>query len=412
MVPALSWANALGHRRAEVAPFLIGFVTFSLLYAVQPLLPLLAHAFVLGPADSALALSASTGMLAVSIVLTAWKGQGIDRRTLMLLAIGLSIGCHALSALSTHWAVFVLCRGVLGLCLGAVPATAMAHVADTTPPARLASAMGLYVAGTALGGMSGRVGISALSDLWGWRSALGLHAGLALLAWGLIAWAMPAASSHMPAGPGHSPRMKGPVKPTAPSVRQWLRERRSLLPLFLCGGLASGLFVATYNYAGFRLLQAPFALSTTEVGLIFLCYLCGVASSSLSGRWVQRWGWARVQWASCAITALGLGLSLSEHLGAVVLALCLMTWGFFTLHSLCSGRVGQDSGPHRAQATALYLLSYYVGASLFGYLAGWLWDHGQWPGLCLGLAAMLLAFMALLRGLGARAAQPNKSPQP
>ena len=341
MVPALSWASAVGHRRTEVAPFLIGFVTFSLLYAVQPLLPVLAHAFALGPADSALALSASTGMLAVSIVLTAWRGQGIDRRTLMLLAIGLSIGCHALSALSSHWAVFVLCRGVLGLCLGAVPATAMAHVADTTPPARLASAMGLYVAGTALGGMTGRVGISALSDLWGWRSALGLHAGLALLAWGLIAWAMPTTSrarAHPP-----EPRMAPAKRP----MRQWLRERPSLLPLFWCGGLASGLFVATYNYAGFRLLRGPFALSTTEVGLIFLCYLCGVASSSLSGRWVQRWGWARVQWASCAITVLGLGLSLHEHLISFVLALCLMTWGFFTLHSLCSGRVGQDSGPHR-----------------------------------------------------------------
>ncbi len=395
-------ASSPAHTRSDLAPFLIGFVTFSLLYGVQPLLPVFAQAFAIGPADSALALSASSATLAASIVLTAWKAHHLDRRTVMLTAMALSIGCQLASALSAQWWVLVMCRALLGLCLGAVPATAMAHVADTTPPQRLASAMGLYVAGTALGGMSGRVGVSALSDWLGWREALVLHAGVALLAWGLLAWAMPrptaSARPTQALGPAHTA-----PGPTGLFSDGW-RTHPSLPRLFLCGALASGLFVATYNYAGFRLLAEPFQLSTTQVGLIFLCYLCGVASSSLSGRWVQRWGWARVQWGACGLIALGLALSPVAQLGSFVLALCLMTWGFFTVHALCSGRVGQDSGPHRSQATALYLLSYYVGASVFGYAAGWLWDHGGWNTLCIGLAAMLLALTALLLSLNPLAA--------
>jgi YNFM family putative membrane transporter len=389
-------ALSVERTRADLAPFLIGFLTFSLLYGVQPLLPVFAQAFAIGPADSALALSASTAMLAASIVLTAWKAQGLDRRTLMLTALALSIACQLASALSPHWWALVLSRAVLGLCLGAVPATAMAHVADTTPPARLASGMGLYVAGTALGGMSGRVGISALSDALGWREALGLHTALAVIVWTVVAWAMP--------GRVQAPRASQPATGTGTgtgidTLSDTLWRHPTLWRLFLCGGLASGLFVATYNYAGFRLLGHPFDLSTTQVGLIFLCYVCGVASSSLSGRWVQRWGWARVQWGACGMTALGLAISPLPHLGSFVLAMCLMTAGFFTLHALCSGRVGQDSGAHRSQATALYLLSYYVGASMFGYAAGWLWAHGGWGTLCMGLGSMLLAFMGLLRSL-------------
>ncbi|WP_165456644.1 MFS transporter [Aquabacterium lacunae] len=391
-------ALSVERTRADLAPFLIGFLSFSLLYGVQPLLPVFAQAFAIGPADSALALSSSTATLAVSIVLTAWKAQGIDRRSLMLGALALSMACQLASAWSPHWWTLVLCRAVLGLCLGAVPATAMAYVADTTPPARLATGMGLYVAGTALGGMSGRVGVSALSDWLGWREALTLHAAGALVVWAVVAWAMPQR-------PTVAQARKASAKPWP-----WLRTHPTLWRLFLCGGLASGLFVATYNYAGFRLLGEPFGLSTTQVGLIFLCYLCGVASSSLSGRWVRRWGWARVQWAACGLTGLGLVISPLPHLGSFVLALCLMTWGFFTLHALCSGRVGQDSGPHRSQATALYLLSYYVGSSVFGYAAGWLWDHGGWLGLCAGLAAMLLAFMGLLRSVNRALAQASGQP--
>ena len=67
--------------------FLIGFITFALLYAVQPLLPSLARRYALGSADSALALSVSTGALAFAIWLCAARAAAWDRRRLMLSAL-------------------------------------------------------------------------------------------------------------------------------------------------------------------------------------------------------------------------------------------------------------------------------------------------------------------------------------
>ncbi len=378
-------------RRGPLTLFLIGFLTFALLYGAQPLLPTLAEAFRLSAADSALAMSVSTGALAITIFLGAVRPSRHDRRHVMLAALLAAIVFNALSGWSDAWWQVLACRALLGLCLGAVPATAMAYVGDTVPAARLASTMGLYVAGTAMGGMTGRVGIGFLSEALGWRAGLWIVSGLGAAVLVLLAWSLSGARDHH-AGPASA-------SPQGAAWR-WIHRHPRLPRLFLCGGLASGIFVTAYNYAGFRLMGAPFLLGAGQIGLIFGCYLFGVASSSLSGGWVNRWGTVRVLYASCALTAMGVLVSLSEHLPVFVAGLALMTAGFFAMHAVCSGWVSKDAGGHKPKATGLYLLSYYVGSSVFGYAGGWLWVHGGWGLLSGGLLAGVAVFVVQVRDMG------------
>lgn len=391
MSPGFHGPSGSSSRQVALALFLIGFITFSLLYAVQPLLPSLARRYALGSADSALALSVSTAALAFSIWLCAARAAAWDRRRLMLSALLLAAVFNAASAFSANWAQLLACRALMGLCLGAVPAMAMAHVAETAPPGQVAGAMGLYVAGTALGGMTGRVGLGIVADQHGWTVGLLGVSVLCLIGVGVVWRLMPAVAR------AQAPRHSGWV----PRAR-WLAlaSDPNLLRLFLCGGLASGLFVSAYNYAGFRLQGEPFLLSPAQIGLIFCCYAFGVMSSGVAGRLALRWGQQRVLWASVSITALGVLVSQADRLSMFVLGLCLMTVGFFAMHAVCSGWVGLVAPrAEKAQATALYLLSYYIGSSVLGYLGGWAWDHGGWLGLSVGLIAALFAFSVLFRGV-------------
>ena len=370
--------------QTQGAMFLVGFVTFALLYATQPLLPTFAQQFSISAADSALALSLSTSALALTIFWGAVRTPALDRRRLMLAALSLAAVFNVLAALSQTWMQVLVCRTLLGLCLGAVPATAMAYVADAVPGHKMSSAMGLYVAGTAMGGMCGRVGVGVSADLVSWPVALVVVSALSLIAIVLVARVLPAQS----------------VSPAASAFagasawvgwRTWhtLLSHPRLPRLFVCGGLASGLFVAAYNYASFHLQSPPFDLPATQVGLIFACYLAGVVSSGISGRLTARWGLYRAAMGMAAVTAVGLGLALVPSLPVFVPGLAVMTFGFFALHAVCSGWVGREAGALKSQATALYLLSYYVGGSLLGYLGGWLWQHGGWPVLTIGLLAAL-----------------------
>lgn len=383
-------SGAPAARREALTLFLIGFLTFALLYTAQPLLPVLAEAFGVGAAQSALAMSLSTVTLALTIFWGTIRPSRLDRRHLMLAALLAALLFNALAALSTSWLQLLACRALLGLFLGAVPATAMAYVADTVPSARLATTMGLYVAGTATGGMTGRIGIGFLAEAFGWRTGLLGLSALALAVLGLLAWSLA----------GGAPAVPGAASAAAGGSPWRAIGRHARLPrLILCGGLASGIFVAAYNYAAFRLMRPPFELGAGQIGLIFGCYLFGVMSSSLSGGWVARWGAVRVLLAACALTAVGVVTSLAERLDVFVIGMALMTAGFFALHAVCSGWVGKEAGPHKAQATGLYLLSYYIGSSMAGYTGGWLWMHGGWTLLCVGLLAGVAAFVVLVTGL-------------
>ena len=174
-------------------------------------------------------------------------------------------------------------RALLGLALSGVPALAMAYVSEEFEPAALPSAISLYIAGTALGGLLGRLLAGVLSDLGGWPLALAGIAGLAALALLLFCWLLPA-SRHFRAQPLS---LRGLLGNFAMHLRQ-----ASLRRLFLLAFLLMGCFVALFNYVGFRLAMPPFALSNSWIGLLFSVYLLGMLSAGWSGRLVLRWGGA------------------------------------------------------------------------------------------------------------------------
>lgn len=65
-------------RRANLAMFAAGLSTFSLLYAVQPILPAFSRNFRVSPSQSSLILSVSTATMAVALVFSSgrWRRTG------------------------------------------------------------------------------------------------------------------------------------------------------------------------------------------------------------------------------------------------------------------------------------------------------------------------------------------------
>ncbi len=390
---ASEWEAAPPPRRLSVALFLAGFATFSLLYCMQPLLPDLSRDFRVGPAASSLAVSLTTGALALSIMVAGAASEGLGRRGLMGASMGLAAGLNLLCAVAPGWTALLVVRAAEGVALGGVPAVAMAYLAEEVAPARLGAVMGLYVGGTALGGMAGRVAIGLLTQLSGWRVAVGAVSVLDLLAAAAFAALLPP-SRRFQRRPGFDLRLH---------LRIWGAQGRDarLLLLFLVGFLAMSAFVTVYNYAGFRLSAPPYDLDQAQVGLIFLCYVLGVVASPAAGRLADRAGRATVTGAGALLLLAGLGLTALRPLAAVVAGVAVVTAGFFTVHSVASGWVGRLAGRGKGHAASLYLLAYYAGSSVMGSLGGAVWHAGGWNGVVLYGAALvlgiLLAALALSR---------------
>jgi YNFM family putative membrane transporter len=357
--------------RASVALLFAGYATFSLLYCVQPLLPAFSAAFNVTPAQSSLSLSLSTAALALAVFVAGFVSEGWSRHKLM--TIGVSI--------APQWHQLLVLRTLEGLALGGVPAVAMAYLAEEVHPDGLGLAMGLYVGGTAIGGMAGRVITGVVADLFSWRMAIGTIGVLGLLSMLAFRALLPPSRHFVPR------RGLGFAHHRTALLKQFTRP--GLPWLFLLGFVLMGSFVTLYNYIGYRLLAPPYGLSQTEIGAIFVVYLTGVVASPWSGRMADTFGRARVLTASLLLMVLGVALTMLHPLTAIAAGIACVTFGFFAGHAVASGWVGRLAKEAKGQAAALYLLAYYIGSSVMGSYGGHVWATHGWNGV-VGLVGMLL----------------------
>lgn len=376
-----------GYYRANIALLAAGYATFSLLYYVQPLLPAFSHDFGVTPAQSSLSLSLTTGMLALAIFVAGFVSEAWSRRGLMTASLLASALLTLIVALLPQWHELLLVRTLEGLALGGVPAVAMAYLAEEVHPTGLGTAMGLYVGGTAIGGMSGRVITGVLTDLFSWRVAVGSIGVLGLLATLLFWLLLPPSRRFTPqSGLGFAQHRQALFKHFGEPGLPWL---------FLMGFLLMGSFVTLYNYVGYRLLAPPYSLSQGAIGAIFVVYLLGTVTSPVSGRLADQFGRGRVLGGSLCIMLGGLLLTLLQPLAAVIAGIALITVGFFAGHAVASAWVGRLAKRAKGQAAALYLLAYYLGSSLIGSYGGHFWARDGWAGVVMLVGLLLLIGLAV-----------------
>jgi YNFM family putative membrane transporter len=369
-----------GYRRANLALFAAGLATFALLYSTQALLPALSTGLSLSPAQASLTVSATTAALAVALLPVSALSEKYGRTRVMTA----SVFSASLLALAVPFApnltTLVVLRAVQGVALAGLPATAMAYLAEEVHPSAVSSAIGLYVAGNSIGGMSSRVAGGVLSEAFGWRAAL-LAVGLSALACAVAFRLLVPPARHFTPGPVHPAALWRTV--TGHLGNPLLRR------LYAIGLLFMAVFGAVYTVLGYRLTAAPYDLSQTAVGAVFLVYLVGTLASAFSGTLLARTGRRGALYVAVTLTGGGLLLTLAGGLTAILLGLVLITAGFFTGHSVASGEVSRTATAGRAQASALYLTAYYVGNSLGGTLGATAYHGAGWPGtVSLGLAAV------------------------
>ncbi|MBB5189731.1 YNFM family putative membrane transporter [Silvimonas terrae] len=399
---ALIKAGTPAYRRTNIALFLGGFSTFWLLYWVQPLLPLFSRVFGLSPAASSVALSISTGGLALALIPASFISDRFGRKPVMCTAMFAAAVLTLLSAFAPGFGSLLVFRILCGVVLAGLPAVAMAYLAEEIDPLSLGSSMGLYIAGTALGGMSGRLTSAWVADFFTWRAAAGFVGALGLIA-AFVFWRFLPKSQHFSAR----------ALPTSAAGRKALWQAiqglfgdAGLPWLFFTGFALMGCFVSLYNYMGFRLERAPFNLSDSTIGMIFTLYLVGTFASAWSGKMADKIGRRHVLWGMKVLMLAGLLLTLSNWLPLVIVGIAMFTFAFFGGHTVASSWVGRRAGPAKALGASLYLSAYYLGSSLVGSLTGLFWAADQWTGVCAALVFIVLISLAVALRLRSLQAKP------
>ncbi|HET7268183.1 MAG TPA: MFS transporter [Oleiagrimonas sp.] len=377
-------------RRANVALFAAGVATFGLLYCVQPLMPEFSRDYNVSAAVSALSLSLTTAVLAVSMLFAGALSDSWGRKRVMTWSLFSSAVLVLLTTLVPDWHWLLILRALLGFTLSGLPAVAMTWLAEEMHPQSIGLGMGLYISGNAIGGMCGRLLAGISADWLGWRGGIAVVGAVGLLA-AIVFWRTLPASRHFVRRPLR-------LRPLLERMRGLFRD--AAMPwLFVEGFLLLGAFVTVYNYLGYRLLAPPYNLSQAVVGAMFAVYVVGMFSSPWMGNLAGKLGRRRVLWTALALMLIGLCLTLATSLWLIVLGLVVLTFGFFGGHSIASSWVGRRGGVARAQASSMYLFAYYMGSSIAGagggvfYAAdGWL-GTGVFVGILIVLGLIVAAWL-------------------
>ncbi|SDB66375.1 MFS transporter, YNFM family, putative membrane transport protein [Pseudomonas sp. NFACC23-1] len=367
--------------RTVLALFSGGFATFALLYCVQPMMPLLSTEFSINAAQSSLILSVATGLLAIGLLITGPISDRIGRKPVMVAALFAASLCTIASAMMPTWHGVLLLRALVGLSLSGLAAVAMTYLSEEIHPKHIGLAMGLYIAGNAIGGMCGRLITGVLIDFVSWHTAMLVIGGLALIA-AAVFWRI------LPESRNFRPRSLHPRSLLDGFIMHF---RDAGLPLlFLEAFVLMGAFVTLFNYIGYRLLAEPYHLDQAFVGLLSVVYLSGIYSSAKVGALADKLGRRKMLWATIALMLAGLMLTMATPLWLVVLGMLVFTFGFFGAHSVASSWIGRRALQAKGQASSLYLFSYYAGSSVAGTAGGVAWHLGGWNGVGLFIGTLLV----------------------
>ncbi|MER5179448.1 MFS transporter [Streptomyces sp. NPDC002896] len=386
-----------GYRRMSLALFLAGVATFALLYSTQALLPLISDDFGASASTASWTVSAATGGLALCVLPMSALSERFGRRTMMTASLMVAVVVALLVPFAPSVGALIALRAVQGAALAGLPASATAYLAEEVRPKALVTAIGLFVAGNSVGGMSGRVITGWVAQEWGWRVAVGAIGLIAVVCAALFRVLLPAPRHFTP----------GTLNPKAlgRTVRGHLSDPL-LRRLYAIGGLFMTVFGGVYTVIGYRLTDAPFSLPQGIIGSIFLVYLVGTLSASAAGELVARLGRRGALYLAGGTTTAGLLLSLADALPLVLLGLVLITAGFFAGHAVASSAVSHTATRGRAQASALYQSSYYVGSSAGSTLGAVAFHAGGWSGtVALGLLAVAGVVTITVAGTRAAMAQ-------
>lgn len=366
--------------RATLALFIASFLTFANVYITQPLLPLLVEEFKVSPAASSLTISLTIFALGLTMLILGPVSDALGRRPVMLWTMALAAVPALLAPLVTSFNMLLLIRIAQGIFLAGLPSVAMAYLGEEFSPRALGLAVGLYISGNSIGGMSGRIISGVMADAYSWRMSFVVMGAIGVLGVIFFYYLLPP-SKHF------SPRPAG-LKKSAADLLGHLKNP-ALLKAYGIAFVIMFSFVGIYNYITFRLSGPLYNLSPTALGWIFLTYLSGTVSSTVAGRFIDVAGNRAAVILGVSIALAGLLILAMPSLWVIIGGLLVFSFGFFATHAAASAWVNAKAVEARAGAMGLYLVFYYTGGSFGSTGLGFLWHYRGWPGVTAGVAAAL-----------------------
>jgi MFS family permease len=369
----------------RLAAGIAGYCAFINLYSPQAILPLLSQEFGAGAAEISTIITVSTLAVALTAPFTGTVADVLGRKRVIVAAMFMLVVPTVMVGLSTGLPALIFWRAVQGLILPPIFAVMVAYIGDELSRQEATTVAGIYSSGSSLGGFSGRLFTGLLADLISWRAGFFALAAIAFAGAIVVALVLPHERKFV--------RSEGLLA----SGKQMLGHLRNgqLIATYAVGFGVLFNFIATFTYVSFYLAAAPYNLSASWLGAIFVVYLTGSALTPWTGWAVGRFGRRRLMVRVIAIWIAGIALTLLPSLPMIVAGLAVSAGCGLVCQAISTGYVTVTAKAGRSSAVGLYVTSFYVGGSFGAALGGAAWTIGGWPA-CVAIVVAMLVVMAAI----------------
>ena len=351
-------------------------VIFFVLYAPQPLMPLLSEQFNVSAASAGSLMTATMIPLAIApLIYGLLLAKANPLKVLKLSMFGLGLTCLLVPFITefNHFFILRICQGLL---LPATLTSMTTYIACRYQGVELQKKMGMYIASTIAGGFFGRVISASFAEFFTWQDFY-IVIALALL---ILA--------------GLTRISKQPEIRQTSSILTHLRDihNSTMLKTYSAVFCMFFCFAAILNYLPFMLRDNFNIQNTQQIGFVYVGYLLGALASLLSP-WLVKISSNPFKlltyvfiFYSCSIL-----LMIPTHLVSFMFAFTFFCGAMFIIHSTAAPLVNKISPATPSVTNGVYVSFYYCGGALGSYFPGLIYQH--WGALYFLLAIVLVCIL-------------------
>jgi predicted MFS family arabinose efflux permease len=357
------------------------------LFATQAILPSIAEHYGVSPAMAGFAVNACTIGMAASCLAIALFSKRLNRRTGICASLALLAIPTTLLVIAPDLATFATLRILQGVFMASAFTLTMTYLAEHATPEETAKVLAGYITGVVASNLIGRLASASVAGMLGLPANFYLFAALNLLGSLIVAMGFERMNS------SNEERRAG--SPFA--VWRSHLANAALRAGFGIGFLILFVFIGTFTYVNFVLVDEPLGVSRMSLGLIYVVFLPAMFTTPLAGKLALRLGTRPAMWLGLAVALIGMPLLLLPSLPAVLAGMTLIGCGTFFAQAIGTGFVGRTAKMDRAAASGLYLASYYLGGLAGAWILGQAFVAWGWNAtvIVIAMATMLAAALTL-----------------
>jgi len=353
----------------------------SVMYATQPLQPLLAQEFSVSMVKASSFSAVIMLFLALSPIIYGYILESMNAKKMLIIASIILFFTNIFLGFSNSYGMFLFFRTCEAIVVPAILTACMNILANQKHKVKIQINMSIYVATTVFGGALGRILSGFIATQFGWRMVFfSLSFGLLL---GLVFIFL----------------LKGDkntnmTKPKIKDISKILKDKRFFTIYSLMFVLVF-VFVGLLNVLPFRIKEIYPQVSETQIGMLYIGYIVGVLVSLNIHRIINIFGKDfRAIMFGIIICLLCIFCFLSHNpivIFLMVFALCL---GQFIVHTIATRIANSLKKSKKALSSGMYLSFYYMGGTLGTILLPYIYLNYSWS-ITIYILAILLVFILI-----------------